>query len=84
MLVLFYGCKQLSHTEKNTYDFEQTEADTIVSVKERIVDTITMVFDTPSGDTLHITDSLDGTGLTPSPEMDSINETQDFASLQVV
>ena len=82
MLVLFYGCKQLSHTEKNTYDFEQTEADTIVSVKERIVDTITMVFDTPSGDTLHITDSLDGTGLTPSPEMDSINETQDFASLQ--
>ena len=81
MLVLFYGCKQLSHTEKNTYDFEQAEADTIVSVKERIVDTITMVFDTPSGDTLHITDSLDGTGLTPSPEMDSINETQDFASL---
>jgi len=78
MLVLFYGCKQLSHTEKNTYDFEQTETDTVVTVKERIVDTITMVFDTPSADTLPTTDSL----FIASLETDSINETQNFASLQ--
>ena len=81
MLVLFYGCKQLSHTEKNTHDFEQSKADTIVSVKERIVDTITMVFDTPSVDTLTRMDSINETQTTQSLEMDSINETQNFASL---
>ena len=81
MLVLFYGCKQLSHTEKNAYDIEQSKTDTIVSVKERIVDTITMVFDTPSVDTLTKTDSINETQMTQSLEMDSINETQNFASL---
>ena len=78
MLVLFYGCKQLSHTEKNTYDFEPADTDTVVSVKERIVDTITMVFDNPSADTLPTMDSL----FIASRETDSINQTQYLASLQ--
>ena len=79
--MLFYGCKQLSHTEKNTYDLEQAEADTIVSVKERIVDTITMVFDTPAVDSLPIMDSINETQILP-PKTDSINETLNIASLQ--
>ena len=82
LLVSFFGCKQLSHTEKDTYNLEQTDADSVVLVKERIVDTITMVLDTPAVDSLPIMDSLAETRLISSPETDSINEAQNIASLQ--
>jgi len=60
MVVLLYGCKQLSHTEKDNYDFEPIETDSTAFVQERIVDTITLVSDSIPPDTiaLPIADSL--------------------------
>ena len=60
MVVLFYGCKQLSHTEKDKHDFESSTIDSTTVVNERIVDTITLVLDSIQPDTvaLSIADSL--------------------------
>ena len=60
MVVLFYGCKQLSHTEKDKYDFEQNKVDSVSVAPERIVDTITLVLDSIQPDTItqHFSDSL--------------------------
>ena len=60
MVVLFCGCKQLSHTEKNKHDFDTTAVDTTTKVVDRIVDTITFVRDTLQLDStaFHIADSL--------------------------
>ena len=60
MVVLLYGCKQLSHTEKDNYDLESIETDSTAFVQERIVDTITLVSDSIPPDTiaLPIADSL--------------------------
>ena len=52
LVVLFYGCKQLSHTEKDKYDFGQNKVDSVAVVPERIVDTITLVLDSIQLDTL--------------------------------
>jgi len=82
MAVMFYGCRQMAHVEKDKHDFghkaDTLKADT-VALPERIVDTIAMVADTmndPCLDTLVETQNL------ASPTVDSIFETQDFASLQ--
>ena len=60
MVVLLYGCKQLSHAEKDTYDFEPKVVDSMMAPKERIVDTITLVSDTIQPDTIahFVADSL--------------------------
>ena len=60
MVVLFYGCKQLSHTEKDSFDFEQNKVDSVAVVPERIVDTITLVLDSiqPNTMALSFADSL--------------------------
>ena len=60
MVVLFYGCKQLSHAEKDKYDFEPKVVDSTSVVAERIVDTITLVMDSIRPDTVaqHLPDSL--------------------------
>ena len=60
MVVLLFGCKQLSHTEKDKHDFEPTAVDTTTKVVERIVDTITLVSDTlqPDSTAFHVVDSL--------------------------
>ena len=60
MVVLFYGCKQLSHTEKDKYDIEQNKVDSVSVAPERIVDTITLVLDSIQPDTItqHFSDSL--------------------------
>ena len=64
MALLFYGCKQIAHIEKDTRDIESVETDTIkasVVVPERIQDTITLVLDSIiSSDTLppYFVDSL--------------------------
>ena len=60
MVVLFYGCKQLSHTEKDNHDFEVSKIDSTAIVNERIVDTITLALDSIPSDTvaLSIADSL--------------------------
>ena len=82
MVVLFYGCKQLSHTEKDKYGFEQNEVDSVASVPERIIDTITLAMDSIQPDTIaqHFPDSL--TFSTDSiSSMDSIRMVAD--SLQV-
>ena len=77
MLVLFYECKQLSHTEKDKHDFEPTNVDTTIVVQERIIDTITLAADTTAiADTIPAMDSLAFRAL------DSINQTQGIASLQ--
>ena len=77
MVVLFYGCKQLSHTEKDKYDFEPTNVDTTVVVQERIIDTITLAFDTltVTADTIPSFDSL------AVQDIDSLAETQLITSL---
>jgi lipopolysaccharide assembly outer membrane protein LptD (OstA) len=76
MLLSFFGCKQLSHTEKDTYTLEPLAVDSARVVPERIVDTITIVQDSiVAPDTVAVLDSL--------PVTDSIMvETQDVASLQ--
>ena len=78
MVVLFYGCKQLSHTKKDTFDFEQTNVDTTLVVQERIIDTITLTFDTLAAveDTIPLFDSL------TVQNMDSLVETRLIVSLQ--
>lgn len=43
MVVLFYGCRQMAHVEKDVHDFEALSADSVAS---RIVDTIPVVSDT--------------------------------------
>ncbi len=76
MLLSFFGCKQLSHTEKDTYSFEPPAVDSARVVPERIVDTITIVQDSiVAPDTVAVLDTI--------PVSDSIMvETQDVASLQ--
>ena len=54
IVVLFYGCKQLSHTEKDKYNFEPQAVDSIAVIPERIVDTITLSQDTVRLDTIAI------------------------------
>ena len=83
LLVLFSGCKQLSHTEKDMQHFETIANDTVVMVQERIIDTITLAFDTIAV----VSDSLVETRFIASPETDSINndsinEMRLIASLQ--
>ncbi len=83
LLVLFSGCKQLSHTEKDMHHFETIANDTVVMVQERIIDTITLAFDTIAV----VSDSLVETRFIASPETDSINndsinEMRLIASLQ--
>ena len=60
MVVLLYGCKQLSHAEKDTYGFEPKVVDSVVAPKERIVDTITLVSDSIQPDSIahFVADSL--------------------------
>ena len=73
MVVLFYGCKQLSHTEKDKYDFETPSVDSVLVVPERIVDTITITQDSIAAfDTVPVLDTL--------PLSDSIAEMQDVTS----
>ena len=67
IIVLLYGCKQLSHTEKDNRNQEQNKVDSVAMVPERIVDTITLVTDT-----LAVADTVFG--------MDSLVETQFIAS----
>ena len=68
MVVMFYGCKQMAHIEKDNHDFE-LPGDTLtadsVRLPERIIDTITFIADT-----------LDET------VFDTIAEAQNVASLQ--
>ncbi len=52
MIVLFYGCKQLSHIERDNHDFEPPVIDSAEQVAERITDTLTLVFDSIPTDTL--------------------------------
>ena len=82
MVALFYGCKQLSHTEKNSYDFEPKAVDSIVEPRERIVDTITLAPDTiqPDSITSFALDSL-GVSLDTIAFSDSLMLSTD--SLQV-
>ena len=66
MVLLFVGCKQLAHTEKDKHDFEPIAVDTTafdtIHVEERIVDTITVVLDSiPVAETLPVFDSIVGT-----------------------
>ena len=77
MVVLFNGCKQLSHTEKDKFDFEPTVVDTTTKAVEHIVDTITLVLDT-----LAMSDSVPVLDTLAIQNNDSVFETQDFASLQ--
>lgn len=79
IVVLFYGCKQTAHIEKDNYNFEPIVADSVAKdtlrLPERIVDTITMVVDSlptdsivhPSQDSIAINDtlSLPGDSLAP-------------------
>ena len=82
MVVLLYGCKQLSHAEKDTYGFEPKVVDSVVAPKERIVDTITLVSDTIQPDSIahFVADSL-GVPLDSIAFSDSLSFTVD--SLQV-
>ena len=79
MVVLFYGCKQTAHIEKDKYNFEPIVADSVAQdtfrLPERIVDTISMVVDSlptdsivhPSMDSIAMNDtlSLPGDSLAP-------------------
>ncbi len=79
MVVLFYGCKQTAHIEKDKYNFDPIVADSVAQdtlrLPERIVDTITMVVDSlptdsivhPSMDSIAMNDtlSLPGDSLAP-------------------
>ena len=79
MVVLFYGCKQTAHIEKDKYNFEPIVADSVAQdtlrLPERIVDTISMVVDSlptdsivhPSQDSIAMNDtlSLHGDSLAP-------------------
>ena len=79
MVVLFYGCKQTAHIEKDKYNFEPITADSVAKdtlrLPERIVDTISMVVDSlptdsivhPSMDSIAMNDtlSLPGDSLAP-------------------
>ena len=47
---MFYGCRQTSHIEKHTHDFETL--DTLLVEKPRITDTILVVMDSVVNDTL--------------------------------
>ena len=96
--LMFHGCKQLAHTEKDNHDFGSISVDTIpldtLRQPERIIDTITLRSDSPTADTLAVMDSLAfpvADTLTDTPigtlqENDSIfeaqDETQDLASPQ--
>ncbi len=75
MLLSFYGCKQLAHTEKDTYTFKPPTIDSATVVPERIIDTITIVQDSiVATDSVAVLDTL--------PISDSISvETQNVASL---
>ena len=55
MVVLFYGCRQMAHVEKDTHDFEAISIDTATP---RIVDTIMLMSDTISE---AVFDTLNGT-----------------------
>ncbi len=50
MVILFYGCKQMAHIEKDTHDFETI--DTTATEKPRITDTIALTMDSIAYDTL--------------------------------
>ena len=81
MVLLFVGCKQLAHTEKDKHDFEPIVVDTTafdtIQVEERIVDTITVVLDSiPVADTLPVFDSIVGT--------DSLAILQDSVAIDTV
>lgn len=81
MALLFYGCKQLAHTEKDKHDFEPITVDTTVfdtiQVEERITDTITMVLDSiPVADTIPVFDTIVGT--------DSLTMLQDSVVIDTV
>ena len=52
LMLLFYGCKQLAHTEKDKHDIKPIEVDSTVLIQERIVDTITLVSDSIQPDTI--------------------------------
>jgi len=79
MVVLFYGCKQTAHIEKDKYNFDPIVADSVAQdtlrLPERIVDTISMVVDSlptdsivhPSMDSIAMNDtlSLPGDSLAP-------------------
>ena len=86
MVLSFYGCKQLSHTEKDKYNFEQivdsTALDTI-KVVERITDTITLVVDSISSAQDVMVDTTNAAMAdTLAMVSDSISEAQSIASLQ--
>ena len=84
MVVLFYGCKQLSHTEKDKYTIKPPTVDSTVVVQERITDTIMITLDSIAAlDTIPVLDTVHSLDSIAVSESDSINvETQNFASLQ--
>ena len=79
MVMLFYGCKQLAHTEKDKHDLEPTAIDSTaldtLQVQERIVDTITLVLDSIPADSVpqFVTDTL-------APTADSLSINNDSLS----
>ena len=52
MVMLFCGCKQLAHTEKDKHEIKPTEIDSTALIQERIVDTITLVSDSIQPDSI--------------------------------
>jgi lipopolysaccharide assembly outer membrane protein LptD (OstA) len=64
LVMLFCGCKQLAHTEKDKHDLEPMAIDSTafdtLQIQERIIDTITMVLDSIPADTVpqFVTDTL--------------------------
>ena len=64
LVMLFCGCKQLAHTEKDKHDLEPMAIDSTafdtLQIQERIVDTLTLVLDSIPADTVpqFVTDTL--------------------------
>ena len=75
----FFGCRQIAHIEKDTYNTKPVVLDTVI--KERIVDTLTLVLDTiPAVDTIPVMDSIatmETDSVAPSSVNDSIPMVQD-------
>ena len=77
LALIFYGCKQMSHIEKDTHDFEAMETDSVFAETPRIIDTIALVLDTiVLPDSIAVLDSLVETQGFASQTFDSINEAQ--------
>ena len=83
MILLLYGCKQTAHIEAHTHNPNPTEVDSTTLVQERIIDTITLVADSVEMAQDPVMDSLGAMAVDSlTSVLDSISETQNFASLQ--